>query len=494
MSVSPPSTAETAAARRWIAWLLLFGLLLRLAHYLWNHTVWYDEAVLLINILGKDYLRLLGPLDYEVAAPPLFLWGLRALAEAFGDRIYVWRFPPFAISCLTLLLMAALARRVLRPAPAVLLVALVAFSDAFIWLGCNIKPYILDACLACGILLAYLRTEHWPVAGRLLLFAAAAPLLLCLSYPMLFLYAGLFLAFLPAVWRARMDGWFAYLGMAAALMMTLVCLYCGPIQEQRVSGLVAGWKNKFPDLTHPASVPGWIAGNTFLVFHYCYNPIGSVCVLMTGAGAWWCWRNRRLDLVCLCLGPVAAVLGAAIVQAYPYSNNRLIFFAAPGIGVLTGLGFSLALEKGGSRRGWVMAGLIAVFLLPECGLSLGRFYSPWDHPDSSRAARFVRQRRQPDDWIASDNGAFAYAFRGEVRPLGEAASAPCCEGQRIWVLIEATGSPRTETPRARLELARSLFDSPDWELRSETLFHAASALVFVRHATPREERRSGGRD
>jgi hypothetical protein len=121
-------------------WFLLLGLMLRLVQYLLNHTIWYDEAVLLANVLGKDYFRLLGPLDYEVAAPPLFLWGLRTIALLFGDHPYVWRFPPFAISCLTLLLMTVLARRVLPPAPAALLVGLVAFSDGFVWLGCNVKP------------------------------------------------------------------------------------------------------------------------------------------------------------------------------------------------------------------------------------------------------------------------------------------------------------------------------------------------------------------
>ena len=187
-------------------WFLLLGLVLRLVHYVWNHTIWYDEAVLLSNVLGKDYFRLLGPLDYEVAAPPLYLWGLRTIALLFNDHPYVWRFPSFALSCLTLLLMGAVARRTLPPAPASLVVGLVAFSDAFVWLGCNVKPYILDAFLSTCVLYAYLETAGWAVTRRLLLFLLWAPLLLCLSYPGLFLYAALMAAFLPAVWRARRPG------------------------------------------------------------------------------------------------------------------------------------------------------------------------------------------------------------------------------------------------------------------------------------------------
>ena len=476
-----PTHRRGLAALSASGWFLLLGLLLRLVHYLWNHTIWYDEAALLFNIVGKDYLRLLGPLDYEVAAPPLFLWGLRAIADVFGDHSYVWRFPPFAISCLTLVLMAAMARRVLRPGPAALLIGLVAFSDAFIWLGCNVKPYILDAFLAAGILFVYVRTESWPTARRMWVFSAAAPLVLCFSYPMLFLYSGLFLAFLPVMWRERRAStWVAYLMMVAAVLIPLACLYFGPIHAQRVPGLVSGWKNKFPPWSRPASVPGWIVGNTFLVFHYCYNPIGTVCVLYVGAGVWWCLRNRRPGLACVCLAPVAICLFAACLQLYPYSNNRLIFFAAPGIGLLAGLGFSAALDSGGRRRHQVMAGLVAILLLPEIGLCSLRFYSPWDNPDSSSTARFVRQQRQPGDLIASENWSYTYAFFGEARPLKAVSSTPCCDGQRVWVLLENDGPAATQTPESRRELARSFFPSPEWELRSEKVFHSTSALMFVR--------------
>jgi hypothetical protein len=457
-------------------WFLCLGLVLRLVHYLLNHPIWYDEAVLLVNVLGKDCFRLLGPLDYEVAAPPVFLWGLRAIALVFGDHPCIWRFPPFAIGCLTLVLMTILARRILRPAPAALLVGLVAFSDGFVWLGCNVKPYILDAFLASGILVVYVKTEGWSPTRRLLAFGAPAPLLLGASYPMLFLYAGLLAAFLPAVWRQRRVGpWAAWLGLAAVVLATFTCLYFGPIRAQRVPGLVEGWMNKFPDPSQPASIPGWVAGNTFLVFHYCYNPIGSCCVLFVIAGVWWCLRNGRLDLACVCLGPLAACLLAAFLRAYPYSNNRLILFAAPGIGLLTGLGMSVALDVWRQRTRWALAGLVAVLILPEVGLSLIHLHHPWDKPDADLATHFVAQCRHPGDLVATRGGTYHYFFFGEVLPLEEAARVPCPSGQRVWVLLDHTII--FEDPRATV---LSAFPRPEWESCAEIQFHRGSVYLFVR--------------
>ena len=41
----------------------------------------------LLNVLGKDFGELLGPLYWHEAAPPLFLWLERALFLAAGDGV-----------------------------------------------------------------------------------------------------------------------------------------------------------------------------------------------------------------------------------------------------------------------------------------------------------------------------------------------------------------------------------------------------------------------
>jgi hypothetical protein len=456
-------------------WFLVLGLALRLVHYVWNHTIWYDEAALLFNILDKDYLRLLGPLDYRVAAPPLFLWGLRAIFELFGDQSYVWRLGPFLLGCLTLVLTTVLARRLLRPAAAALLVALVAFSDAFVWLGSNVKPYILDAFLATSIFYLWLKTENWTPVRRILLFTAAAPLLLCFSYPTLYVYAGLFLAFLPTLWRQRQLGaWAAYLGMVAVVLATFACLYFGPIHAQRIPTLVDEWKHKFPNLSQPLSIPGWVAGNTLLVFHYSYNPIGMICVLFVGAGTWWCLKNRRLDLACLCLGPVAACLVAAFLQIYPFSGNRLMLFAAPGIGLMSGLGFAAVLDLSGRYSRQVLAGMVAILILPEAVWSCAHLVAPWDVPDSVGATRFVREHCQSGEWLASDDCSYTYAFYGEARSLDDIAHLPSGPGQKVWVLMEHY------TPKYRRAHVLAHIGSAGWEVQQEFVFHRAGAMVLIR--------------
>jgi hypothetical protein len=65
--------------------LVTIGLGLRSFHYLRDPSVWHDEAVLMVNILSKSFGELFGPLDFNQAAPPLFLWIAKAGSQFTED-------------------------------------------------------------------------------------------------------------------------------------------------------------------------------------------------------------------------------------------------------------------------------------------------------------------------------------------------------------------------------------------------------------------------
>src|SRR5262245_40973053 len=108
---------------------VLSGCGLRLFHYLRNPSVWHDEAALIVNVLEKSFLDLLGPLRWNEAGPPLFLWAERAVTLMLGDTTYALRLIPMLASCAALILFAATARRMLSGGTAFWAVLLFAFSD-----------------------------------------------------------------------------------------------------------------------------------------------------------------------------------------------------------------------------------------------------------------------------------------------------------------------------------------------------------------------------
>src|SRR5260370_14788958 len=83
----------------WTWALVGLGLGLRLVHYVRDPSVWHDEAALIVNVLGKGFRELLGPLFLNEAGPPLFLWLERAMVLVGGEGTYVLRLGALPASC-----------------------------------------------------------------------------------------------------------------------------------------------------------------------------------------------------------------------------------------------------------------------------------------------------------------------------------------------------------------------------------------------------------
>src|SRR5262249_22633404 len=54
------------------------GIAMRVLRYALNYPIWSDEAFVAANLIDRDYLALLRPLDYGQLCPVLFLWAERA--------------------------------------------------------------------------------------------------------------------------------------------------------------------------------------------------------------------------------------------------------------------------------------------------------------------------------------------------------------------------------------------------------------------------------
>jgi predicted membrane-bound mannosyltransferase len=74
--------------------ILLVGTLIRLSIYAGRPSLWIDEARLALNIGTRSYLQLLRPLDYDQAAPPLFLWATKLMVQVGGMNEYALRVIP----------------------------------------------------------------------------------------------------------------------------------------------------------------------------------------------------------------------------------------------------------------------------------------------------------------------------------------------------------------------------------------------------------------
>lgn len=363
---------------RWALYALLgLGVLLRLTRYLLNAPLWGDECFLAASFIDRDFAGLLEPLEYNMVAPPLFLWAELAAVRLFGYSELSLRLVPTLASLGSLGLFAWLARRWLAGWPQLIAVGIFAVSYYPIRHGNEVKPYSVDLLMALALLV--LATE-WLRAPQklqwLYLLAAASAVALLSSFPAMFVAGGVMLALAPQILRSRdWRTWLAYFSLAAFLLASFAAVYVLSVRMQSerydTAGLKSLWNNDFPPLTQPWTLPGWLLErHTSHMFAYPvggahYASIGTSLLVL--AGGVYLWRNGRRGVIVLSAAPLAACLAAAALERYPYGGSaRTMQFIAPAVCLLAGAGAAwllASLRRREQRRLGAPAGLALLALI-----------------------------------------------------------------------------------------------------------------------------------
>jgi hypothetical protein len=457
-----------------LTWLIVaLGLALRTYNYLRNPSLWHDEAMLVLNLLGKDFAELLGPLSYTQAAPPLFLWAERAAVLLLGESTYALRLLPFLSGCAALLLFVPVARGLLRPAAVPWAVLLFAFNDHLLWHASETKPYSLDVLLATALTALWLRTRDWPLARRALVFAALAPVVIFLAYPGCSLLGGLMLALLPALWRqwARPGAWLACAALALSTGAPFLLLYLGPARVQRNPVLDSCWVSAFPPWGCPWwAVPVWVVKSTLDVFLYCCAPAGNVLAPVLAAGAVVLWRGGERAALLVLLAPAGLALAAAFVGGYPYSGTRLQVYLAPAVVLLIGAGLPPALGwlRARSRPAAAALALLALAAVGTVGYNTA---FPYGRADTAAASRYVLARLRPGDAVQGTTPEDSYYFRQlreEFIPQGGQLAVPAA---RLWLVVTAATGPGREKKMSRLV-------PPGWECLGRREFYRTTVVLL----------------
>jgi hypothetical protein len=439
------ASCATQSQRRipWLGIVLTVGLGLRLFHYLRGPSVWHDEAALIVNVLLKNFHELLGPLKFAEAAPPLFLWVERAVSLVLGDGTYALRLLPFLGSCAALLLLAWVARRVLNPAAVPWTVLLLACSDRILWHSCEAKPYALDILAAISLIALFVGLRDWSPLRRFLLFALLAPIVIFLCYPGCFLYGGVLVALLPALWSDRRPtAWLCYGVLVLTVVASFLLLALGPVHAQRHEMMTMCWLSQFPNWQRPWSVPPWMLFSTLDVVRYCFEPTGHALGFLAAVGAVVLWRRGERELVALLALPLLLALGASCFRAYPFGGARVEVFAAPGLALL--IGASLPPLATWLRERWRLGvPILALLLLAPLGPSLYRAIAPWPRADCARAAAYVQSQRRPDEGVIGNHWEYFYYFRN-LGPAFQPIEAYSLENiDRFWLVLTG-GTPQDE--------------------------------------------------
>ncbi|MBI3822437.1 MAG: glycosyltransferase family 39 protein [Planctomycetes bacterium] len=363
LTETAPATQRSDSAPigpHWVRWTIVatiaVGLAWRFVRYFEQFPIWGDEAMLLLNILDRDYLGLTEHLRYAQVAPLLFLWLEKSALLLFGPAEWSVHLFPFVAGLGAFAIYWHTCRTHFAPAVAGFAICILVVAYYPIRHACEVKPYAFDLFYSvafASLTLAYLRDRQsrWLIA-----LTCVAPIAVFSSYPSVFVAGAVSLVLLPrmreAAWSKR--GW--YVAFNIVLLGSFLVHYglighqqADPEEAQRVREFLRNyWKDAFPP-DNFVLWPIWLlkvfTGN-MLAYPMGAKNGGSIATFVwVLIGSWSLWRSGRRSLLALCWLPFGLNLIAAILNKYPFGDSaRITLHLAPFICILMAHGIAQTLD------------------------------------------------------------------------------------------------------------------------------------------------------
>ncbi|MDB5292404.1 MAG: hypothetical protein JWL69_3645, partial [Phycisphaerales bacterium] len=475
--------------------LLCLGAAARLRQYQARASYWADEAFVLLNLRQLSPLQLVGKLNWDQAAPPMFLWALKGEMRVAGEGEYAMRFLPLAGSLLGLGIFGVLARRVL-PGPAALFAfGLFALSRKLVEYSAELKQYGCDATVAALLLLVALGRPDWPPLRRLALTAIFASVAVWFSHPVSVMFGGVGLVLTFSCWKRSWREALLAIACVAMFVTSFAALFFVSIHRQHTNFLFEYWQTAFPDWHHPAGVPAWLGRQTFEFLQTPYRWAATIFMPLLVGAALWALRRREGERWAACAAPIAMAIFAALVRQYPFDGGRLTLFLMPSLFLLVGAGAAMLWEvlPLNLRVFWWALPLALFGSAIPSGVS--RFVRPDFRSHIRPAVEYVKSHRQTGEALAltgtspgdhpqmAFNGRHLEALCYWPDPPGPVymtiAGPEAIRERRFWVLT--TFNPNN--PRS-LDSFLGQFRAMAAEKERYVNLHGGAAVLFERAERP----------
>ena len=427
------------------AMLILVGAVLRLRQYLTGRSLWADEAMLALNIVGRKFVGMFQPLDYDQGAPIGFLLVEKLFNILLGKHELALRLFPLLVGLGVLILFYLLLKRVTSGAGLLVALALFAFNPRLIYYSSEVKQYILDA--AVTILLLWLAAPVFGPSPRKKDFAwlaLAGCLSLWFSHPALFVLAGMgFALFVITLQRRDYSSLWLVLGTGILWLVTIAGLYFLILKDlSQNTYMKEYWLGAFLPVP-PWSDAGWfiriLNENIGIQFGIPYGDFVVFFLMLVGwVMLWFHQRSYALAVA----GIALVTLVASGLQLYPIFE-RMILFLVP-VGLLL-LGKAVEAIHWRARRFSLLGGFASMFLAGyllygPVVTSLQSFIAPKYFEHIRPAMETLRESWKDGDALFVSYGALP-AFRFYA-PFYGLEDAPYHFGER-----EDYKNPQTILPR-----------------------------------------------
>lgn len=437
-----------------VVWLTSIGIVLRFRQYLFDRSLWLDEAMLTLNLIHRSAAGLLKPLDYHQGAPLGFLLLEKAVIRAANSGEMALRFIPFVSGIVSLFLFVAVAKRFLLPGAVAIAVGSFAICGPLIYYSAEAKQYSSDVAITLILLLAgFSLLQGHSGRGKTVLLSMAAAIALWFSQPAAFVVAAIGGArFWVSAHERDRSAWINLAVFGGVTSCSFALYYLVSLRSLvRDQTLLDYWQGAFAPLPTSPSQAQWYLDSFFGLFS---DPTGLTFtgIAMAGAiiGIRQVWADRQWKAILLLL-PIFLALIASSLHRYPF-RGRLLLFIVPSIILLTAAGLdTIRIKTRHAIRplGALLIGLI--FIYP--GIAAARaFVRPKGVEESRPVIDYLEKHRLDGDilycYYSAEPALQYYSYEGLMRPIPTVEGVDSrtdwalyrrdiekLRGKRVWILF-----------------------------------------------------------
>lgn len=381
-----------------LPWIIIcLGIVLRLAQYLSNRSLWLDESLLALNIIERSSSELMRPLDYYQGAPVGFLMLEKLAVQAFGNSEHALRLVPFLSGTIALFLFYRVAKLCIQPKAVPIALGLFAISDPLIYYSSEAKQYSSDAAIA---LLLFLATFHILAkelnTHRIALFGILGATAIWFSHPSLFILAGVGASL--ALFHLGRRRWakIGTLSIAYSIwILSFVACYFVSLRDLGNNEILLDyWASAF--MPFPSLDFSWFINTFFAIFKYPAGlPLSGIAALTFLVGCISMFLKKRAGFFVL-ISPAVLTLLASNFHKYPF-RGRLLLFIVPSLLLLIAEGAERI--RNSTRHNSTAIGIAVIGLLFVHPLYSASYYlvRPRTKEEIKPALSYVKEHKQDRD-------------------------------------------------------------------------------------------------
>ncbi|MDR1120974.1 MAG: hypothetical protein LBM08_08655 [Dysgonamonadaceae bacterium] len=304
--------------------VLIAGAVLHLSQFLYNRSLWIDEAWVALNLIHKNSLELLRPLDYGQVAPVLFLQIEKLFSTLLPNVEYgFWIFPFICFFAALYFFYKIVKKNLPDSSEIVMALSLFVFNIPFIWYSSETKQYMVEVFVFLSMFY-FTQKDYQKVSNKYYTLGIAGVLSVFLSNvaPIALSVCGIYLLY-DYFSTKREKAIKPLLIVAASWLSAFLVYYFFFIYKHPLDGMMKNWWSKcdaFPPLNPIEMVQFLYERFEVITFSLSsFNPKVGWCVyfLFISGIIRLIWTKQIKLLIFTCV-PILLHFILSIIELYPF--------------------------------------------------------------------------------------------------------------------------------------------------------------------------------